>query len=267
MVSILQAPNTKSTKTILLSSSAPSPTPQSPTTRKNDTEALPFIVPPPHSNVKRTSALSGNAVFSASMNKKTDIDERIQIHQGAIDRTALTSQSPMEVIKDVTRVLRILGIDAKPDGPYVLKCSRRKAKSFIAAELLMKKENEEEEGLVEEGEGQSLINDSAITTTSEVSLLAPSSNKDSHSLSSVSSTANIKVPAGNKNLEPIYGDVFIDNGDEIRFAVEICRFKNLPGLYIVDMRRLRGNAWAYKFLYHKLMDFLDLENNGGYVHN
>ncbi|KAI8376027.1 uncharacterized protein BYT42DRAFT_472945, partial [Radiomyces spectabilis] len=51
---------------------------------------------------------------------------------------------------------------------------------------------------------------------------------------------------------PIYGDPTVDSGEEIRFAIEICRFRNLPGLYIVDIRRLRGNLWAYKFIYHKL---------------
>ncbi|KAI9278894.1 hypothetical protein BDA99DRAFT_405001, partial [Phascolomyces articulosus] len=55
-----------------------------------------------------------------------------------------------------------------------------------------------------------------------------------------------------RQQQPIYGDPSIDSGEEIRFVVEICRFRNLPGLYIVDVRRLRGNVWTYKFLYHKL---------------
>lgn len=60
----------------------------------------------------------------------------------------------------------------------------------------------------------------------------------------------------------IYGDPTVDPGEEVRFSVEICRIKNLPGLYIVDMRRLRGNVWAYKFLYRSLLDTLHL----GYTH-
>jgi hypothetical protein len=44
--------------------------------------------------------------------------------------------------------------------------------------------------------------------------------------------------------------------------VEICRLKNLPGIYIVDINRLRGNVWAYKFLYQKLLDLLDLKAKG-----
>ncbi|KAI8145957.1 hypothetical protein BJV82DRAFT_482569, partial [Fennellomyces sp. T-0311] len=52
--------------------------------------------------------------------------------------------------------------------------------------------------------------------------------------------------------ETVYGDPVVDPGEEVRFSVELCKIKNLPGLYIVDIRRMRGNVWAYKFLYHTL---------------
>ncbi|KAI8575499.1 hypothetical protein K450DRAFT_165426, partial [Umbelopsis ramanniana AG] len=55
-----------------------------------------------------------------------------------------------------------------------------------------------------------------------------------------------------ERIEPMYGDPQTDSGEEVRFMVEICRLKNLPGIYIVDISRLRGNVWAYKFLYQKL---------------
>ncbi|CAG8486289.1 194_t:CDS:10 [Diversispora eburnea] len=56
-----------------------------------------------------------------------------------------------------------------------------------------------------------------------------------------------------------------NSGEEIRFAVELCRIKNLPGIYIVDIKRMKGNLWAYKFLYHTLLDKLDLKGKGGYL--
>ncbi|ORZ28352.1 hypothetical protein BCR41DRAFT_292697, partial [Lobosporangium transversale] len=49
--------------------------------------------------------------------------------------------------------------------------------------------------------------------------------------------------------EPLYGEDSIDSGEEIRFSIELCRIKNLHGLYSVDIRRMKGNLWAYKFLY------------------
>lgn len=165
----------------------------------------------------RKRANSGNSAALKELvtREKHPSREQMQIHQGAIDRSALTSQSPETVIKEAARILRILGIETKLESEFVLKCHRRKAKSLISADLLKKQELEESE-----------------------------------------------MSSSNQQLEPIYGDASIDNGDEIRFAVEICRFKHLPGLYIVDVRRLKGNAWAYKFLYHKLIDFLNFDKDG-----
>jgi hypothetical protein len=82
-----------------------------------------------------------------------------------------------------------------------------------------------------------------------------STNEDSSSVSDDDITPQ-------SNLEPIYGDISIDKGEEIRFTIEMCRFRNLPGLYIVNMKRVRGNAWTYKFLYHKLIDLLNVGNSG-----
>lgn len=59
----------------------------------------------------------------------------------------------------------------------------------------------------------------------------------------------------------IYGESSVDPGDEVRFSIELCKIKNLPGLYIVDMRRMRGNVWAYKYLYRTLMDALKLKQD------
>ncbi|KAK4515419.1 uncharacterized protein ATC70_010364 [Mucor velutinosus] len=201
------------------------------------TEKEELVVPEQSSIRRKNRALSGSETAIAELGKKQSaVDERIEIHQGAIDRKALTSQSPAVVIKDIARILHILGIDTALESPYILKCCRRKAKSFIAAELLKKSdavEDQEEE---------------------EDDLAIDASSASSSGISTSTSTAAAVI----RGEDPIYGDAAIDNGDEIRFVVEMCRFKNLPGLYIVDIRRVRGNAWAYKFLYHKLIDFLDL---------
>jgi protein-serine/threonine kinase len=54
--------------------------------------------------------------------------------------------------------------------------------------------------------------------------------------------------------EPIYGEHSIDVGDEVKFTVEICRIKNLPGLYSLDIKRLRGNVWSFKFIYQTVIE-------------
>lgn len=70
----------------------------------------------------------------------------------------------------------------------------------------------------------------------------------------------MRRPSQHQERKSIYGDPNVDPGDDVRFSVELCKIKNLPGLYIVDMRRLRGNVWSYKFIYRKLMDTLQLDH-------
>ncbi|KAI9489283.1 hypothetical protein BDB00DRAFT_726406, partial [Zychaea mexicana] len=77
----------------------------------------------------------------------------------------------------------------------------------------------------------------------------PSSQESSTTSSSSNSRTDKK-----RRMSTMYGDPVVDPGEEVRFSVELCKIKNLPGLYIVDIRRMRGNVWAYKFLYHTLLD-------------
>jgi len=69
----------------------------------------------------------------------------------------------------------------------------------------------------------------------------------------------------NTGPEPLYGEESIDSGEEVRFSIELCRIKNLTGIYCVDIRRMKGNLWAYKFLYHAVLNTLDLDGKGGYI--
>lgn len=197
-------------------------------------------IPTPTRHIRSVSG--GEAALTAALEKEeSSADSRIKIHTGPVDRTALTSHDPSITIKEIARILRILGIDTKDDGPFVLKCSRRKAKSFSTAES---KADYESENNQRPPAGR-------LTGVSSFNNLRANGIISSFDFKPVQ-----RIP------EPIYGDASIDNGDEVRFIAEICRFRHLPGLYIVNIRRLKGNAWAYKFLYHKLIDFLDLGKDG-----
>lgn len=46
----------------------------------------------------------------------------------------------------------------------------------------------------------------------------------------------------------------VDHGEEIRFSVELTRLRNLPGLLSVDVKRLRGDVWAYKLVHDTLIE-------------
>ncbi len=49
--------------------------------------------------------------------------------------------------------------------------------------------------------------------------------------------------------EPVYGDPTQDQGDEVRFYVELTKLDGLNDTYSIDIRRLKGNLRSYKFLY------------------
>ena len=49
--------------------------------------------------------------------------------------------------------------------------------------------------------------------------------------------------------ETVYGDPTQDQGDEVRFYVELTRLDGLKDTYSIDIRRLKGNLRSYKFLY------------------
>lgn len=83
-------------------------------------------------------------------------------------------------------------------------------------------------------------------------------------MSSPASSGMVPPRIGNVR-EPLYGEETIDSGEEIRFSIELCRIKNLHGLYSVDIRRMKGNLWTYKFLYHAVLNTLDLQGKGGYI--
>ena len=54
--------------------------------------------------------------------------------------------------------------------------------------------------------------------------------------------------------ETLYGEHSIDSGDEVRFNIELCRLKNLPGLYLLTVKRLKGNHWSFKFIYQTMIE-------------
>ncbi|KAI9503279.1 hypothetical protein BX070DRAFT_191870 [Coemansia spiralis] len=62
-------------------------------------------------------------------------------------------------------------------------------------------------------------------------------------------------------VEPPYGSPQVDNGDEVQLAIEVCRIKNLNSFFIVHLSRRKGNAWAYKYLYHQIMEKLALRSD------
>ncbi|KAK4516702.1 uncharacterized protein ATC70_011680 [Mucor velutinosus] len=201
-----------------------------------------------------SSSSNTNSGFSDAT---TVVDPKLRTHHGAVDQEALTSRPPAQVFAEVKAALKASGLECKRDGgEYKLKCSRPKRP---AEKRNMNSHHYHQNGsssgnppfrmlLRRSSAHQSTV--SATTTTTTHTTI-----KSSESGSSDSNTK----PA------TIYGDPNVDPGEEVRFSVELCKIKNLPGLYIVDMRRMRGNVWAYKFIYRTLLDTLKLGGKSGYL--
>ena len=51
-----------------------------------------------------------------------------------------------------------------------------------------------------------------------------------------------------------------DSEEDIRFHIEIHRIKNLPGLYVIEFKRIKGNIWTFKKLYHELIVSLPIKS-------
>lgn len=71
---------------------------------------------------------------------------------------------------------------------------------------------------------------------------------------SASTTPSFVSPALGPVPEPVYGDHSTDSGDEVKFAIELCRIKNLNGLYLLQIKRLRGSVWSFKFIYQTIVE-------------
>ena len=214
---------------------------------------------------------------SASTTPARFNEARLRYHLGAVDQSALTSRSPIEVLKEVQRVLYEMGIDVRTekDEDFKLECVRRKrAKTLMSAT---------------HGFGMSIRSSVFPPTQADVERSSRMSHRDSltpsasspgggslrsflkrSSLqpgatspkmgsstlpSSATVTSNLGGAVHDENQPPpLYGDASVDGGQEIRFSVEVTRIKNLTGLYSLDIRRMKGNLWAYKFVYQALLD-------------
>lgn len=63
------------------------------------------------------------------------------------------------------------------------------------------------------------------------------------------------------DLYSIYGHSSIDNGSDIIFTIEVCRFENLPGLLSIEPKPLStDNYTGYHFIVHKVTSLLSANN-------
>jgi len=200
---------------------------------------------------------------STSKHEATNVDARMREHAGAVDQNALTSRSPEDIVNEIRQVLHEMGCEFKKEGEFKVKCSRPKRKAASSSDAGRKRATSTG-GTSKEGKRTSVLHMLMRTSTASTSSSVSSRHRTQFD-ASTSANMSIAESADTSSTlicSPIYGEAGIDNGDEVRFSVEVCKMRNLKNLYIVDIRRMRGNIWGYKFLYHTLLERLDLKSKG-----
>ncbi|SOV07836.1 related to Serine/threonine protein kinase [Ustilago sp. UG-2017a] len=196
-------------------------------------------------------------------------EARLRYHLGAVDQSALTSRSPIEVLKEVHRVLYEMGINIlkEKDEDFKLECIRRKrAKTLMSAthtigmsirSSVFPPTQADVERCSRMSHRDSLTPSASTPGGGSLrSLLRRGSYQPGVGLPTSSTVASnmVSLQQDENQPPPLYGDASVDGGQEIRFSVEVTRIKNLAGLYSLDIRRMKGNLWAYKFVYQALLD-------------
>ncbi|WWD16781.1 hypothetical protein CI109_101213 [Kwoniella shandongensis] len=207
-------------------------------------------------------------------------DAKMRVHTGLVDQSALSSKPPQEVIAEVLKVLQEMGMDVKKENEYRLRCTRvRRRKAGATTGLGLG-------SVMSVGSGMSPFTLMSSASTSKTDarglplpmspssgllsggglkgmLLRRGSSHSSHlprsesepfGSPSLGSTPNLLSTEKLPSHEPLYGEHSVDSGDEVKFVVELCRIKNLPGLYLLNIKRLRGGVWSFKFIYQTVIE-------------
>lgn len=189
-------------------------------------------------------------------------DSSLRVHQGAVDQSALTSRAPDEVLIQVRKALFEMGIEARKEREeYKFECIRRKrTKTLMGATQGLglsirtsvfppsQAELERSGAARQQPSSPGGFNQGQLSASPSSLRNFLKRGSSQHNASTSSGASDDIAPT------PLYGETSVDGGQEVRFSVEITKIKNLPGLYSLDIRRLKGNLWAYKFLYHALLD-------------
>lgn len=173
---------------------------------------------------------------SMSLPRDSGAIYRLRYHRGAVDQFALTSRAPPVVIEEIKASLVTMGFVLEKHNDYKIKIIRPLR------------------GVAPRPTSSRRF---TLVGLRDLLQIRPRGNS--------TPPQPRPVPDPPSAPDSLYGDNSIDNSEEIRLTVELCRIKNFPNLYILDIKRMKGNVWSYKFLYHLILEKLQLNSNGGYL--
>ncbi|WVQ94411.1 hypothetical protein IAU59_001490 [Kwoniella sp. CBS 9459] len=239
-------------------------------------------VSPSQSNAASTTSVAPTEKNVLSRPRAGPEDTKMRVHTGLVDQSALSSKPPKEVMAEVLKVLQEMGMDIKRENEFRLRCTRarrRKAGATTGLGLgsvisvgsgmspftLMSSASTNKtdsrglpmpmspsSGLLSSGGLKGMLLRRGSSYASQTHL--PRSDSEPFGSPSLGSTPNLPSTDRLPNQEPLYGEHSVDNGDEVKFVIELCRIKNLPGLYLLNIKRLRGSVWSFKFIYQTVLE-------------
>lgn len=193
-------------------------------------------------------------------------DRRLAVHVGAVDQAALTTRPPDEVMRDLFEALFSMGVEMRRarDAEFRIECVRPKRPSVLR-QLFSRKRDRDEHG----GRWPSRLGRHRTPSAAGAPRASFQQEDVDRALSRMSiggvppsatglSRMSLDEPYIAPPTSPLYGDGTRDGGHEVRFYVELTRIPTLHGLYSVDIRRIKGNLWSYKFVYHALLERVEL---------
>lgn len=210
----------------------------------------------------------------------TNVASTLRIHHGAVDQGTVTNGPPAVVFAHVTKVLQGMGLEMQREAEFKWRCVRPKKDKLGAFDVVVGSGTAGSGGVDKRGlpvpshahsSAGGMLRGLLMRRTTSQSSSNPSlplrqqqsANDTSSHLTSYDGEADNSLmsdlsmtmasPSSDSTLLPtFYGDRSVDQGDEVRFSVELTRLDRLEDTLSLDIRRLKGNLRSYKFLYDTL---------------
>ncbi|KDR73997.1 hypothetical protein GALMADRAFT_71590 [Galerina marginata CBS 339.88] len=166
------------------------------------------------------------ATRPAAETTEANVDLALGFHRGAIDQTTITTQPPSKVMKQMTAILRDMGVQIQEESTFRYRCIRPK-------------KSEDEANPATDSSSIQSSNTKGAADSTEVSF------------SAMNGSGSERATQCECTL---YGTASDDPADEVRFSLEVTKLSGLSGTYSLDIRRLKGNLKSYKYIYDTIRE-------------
>ncbi|KAI8902342.1 hypothetical protein BC833DRAFT_573919 [Globomyces pollinis-pini] len=160
----------------------------------------------------------------------------LKFHAGPLDRKAISSQPPMAVMEKIIKVVTDMNLDiAFTSDPYCIKVYKRP-----------------QDGVDDEVSGESTLSEDKRKEVVKLPY------NIIHALKGLRHFGMLYNRGYSGETEVIDSDTRIELTETVKFKIMVHAIKNLDGIVSVDFKRMRGDVWEFKRLYHSVIGSLSL---------